>query len=293
MAKEDTPASPPAGRSDPPKVSAAAARLGLLLAKIRDELRQFLDAFRCAILGKGNINWHGFCLEVPDPGNGGTISFPEETPHVTLSNFAITRFNIPVSETDIDTAARCLEDFDLPHDAKRLRDEFRDLEHAFCSLGDWIQHSDGVATDRKFYAQACAATLWEHVNQLIGTVKAMSSLPPTADQTTLTEPEAGEAEGGGENLELSYSLEPGYILRWQAKRVKFTPIPYRLLEYLLSHRTADQDVVIEAVWGVNAETSENTLKSHLSKVRRLLLQEEIPITISQNGQYIELTIDRE
>jgi pyrimidine deaminase RibD-like protein len=169
--------------------SLAIPRLGLLLAKIRDELRQFLDACQCAISGEGNVNWRGFCLELPDPGNGGTISFPKETPHVTLSNFAIYRFNIPVSKTDIDTAARCLEDFDLPHDAKRLRDEFQHLNDAFCSLGEWIQHADGVRTNRKFYAQACAAALWEHVNQLIGTIKVMPP-PPAA---TLDE---GEGKGG-------------------------------------------------------------------------------------------------
>ncbi len=114
----------------------AVPRLGFLLAKIRDELRQFLDAFQCAISGKDNVNWRGFCLEVPDPGNGGTISFPAERPHINLSTFAIIRSNIPLSETDIDTAASCLEDFDLPHDAKRLRDEFQDLKDAFCSLGE-------------------------------------------------------------------------------------------------------------------------------------------------------------
>ena len=162
--------------------SLAVRRLGLLLAKTRDELRQFLDAFQCAISGEGNVNWHGFCLEVPDPGNGGTISFPEETPHINLSNFAIFRSNIPVSEADIDTAASCLEDFDLARDAKRLRDEFQNLKDTFCSLGDWIQHPDGVVSNRKFYARACAAALWEHVNQLIGTVEAVS---PPADVAAL------------------------------------------------------------------------------------------------------------
>jgi hypothetical protein len=123
--------------------SLAIRRLGLLLASIRDGLRQFLDAFQCAISGEGHINWHGFCLEVPDPGNGGTISFPKETPHVNLSNFAICMANVPVSETDIDTAARCLEDFDLPHDAKRLRDEFQHLKTSL------FQHFSGSVQNRR------------------------------------------------------------------------------------------------------------------------------------------------
>jgi len=199
MAKKNTPAIPPTGHSGPATVSAAALRLGHLLAKIRDELRQFLDAFQCAISGKGNVNWRGFCLEVPDPGNGGTISFPEETPHVTLSNFAIYRFNIPVSETDIDTAANYLRDCECGPDAQRLRDEFQHLHHAFCSLGDQVQLSDGTVANRKFFAQACATALWEHVNQLIGTVKAMS--PPTAK----TEP--GEGNGGAAELPATHKAK--------------------------------------------------------------------------------------
>jgi hypothetical protein len=153
--------------------SLAIPRLGLLLVNIRDGLRQFLDAFQAAITGEGNVKWRGFCLEILDPGNGGIISVPEETPHVTFSNFGIFRDNIPVCESDIDTAARCLETFELPHDAKRLRDELQNLKDAFCSSGEYVQHPDGVVTNRKFYARECADALWKHVNQLIGTVDAM------------------------------------------------------------------------------------------------------------------------
>jgi hypothetical protein len=100
-------------------------------------------------------------------------------------------------------------------------------------------------------------------------------------------------ENGGASLKPDYTLEPGYILRWKGKDVNLTPIPFQLLSYLLSHPTAEEDAVVEAVWGVNADKSRNTLKSTLSQLRKRLLEEEIPISISWNGRFIKLTIDQQ
>ena len=155
MSESNLPVVPPAGHNGPSN-AAAAMRLVFLLAKIRDGLGQFLDAFQCAISGEGGITWPLFVLEMADPGNGGTIEIPRERPPVTISNFAVCGLNVPVSEADVSTAGRCLRDRGLPHDAQRLEDEFQNLKNAFLSVGEYVALPDGTMANRKFHARACA-----------------------------------------------------------------------------------------------------------------------------------------
>ena len=167
------PDTPTAGRSDASTVSAAVLRLYPLLRKIRDGLSQYLEAFALAIQGatRQEIKWPLFIVEMPDPGDGGTLDVQQEAgDFVGFDNFPIRRFNIPVAEADIDTAASYLRHIGLDPDAQRLLEVFKGLKAAFCSLGDWVALSDGSMMNRKFYAQERALVLSEHLEELIRTL---------------------------------------------------------------------------------------------------------------------------
>jgi len=163
-----------AGRSDLSTVTAAALRLDPLLRKIRDGLSQYLEAFALATQGarRQDIKWPLFTVVVPDPGDGGTIDLvPQEAgDFVGFDNFGICRFNIPISEADIETAASYLRHCGLDPDAQRLLEVFEGLKAAFCSVVEFIPLSDGLMANRKFYAQDRALMLSDHLEDLIRTL---------------------------------------------------------------------------------------------------------------------------
>ncbi len=163
-----------AGYSDPSTVSAAALRLDPLLRKIRDGLSQYLEAFALAIQGarRQDIKWPLFMVVVPDPGDGGTIDVVQQQAgdFVGFDNFAICKYNIPVSEADIETAASYLRHCGLDPDAQRLLEVFQGLKAAFCSVAEFVPLSDGSMTNRKFYAQDRAFMLSEHLEELARTL---------------------------------------------------------------------------------------------------------------------------
>jgi pyrimidine deaminase RibD-like protein len=168
MAKKGTPTISPAGHSGPSKVSAAAARLGPLLVKIRDSLRESID-FLC----------------------GRRQALGPFTADTTGNNLPI----ILLDNADIATATLYLLDLDLGPDAVRLdamahgcrmqsaqeslgitaeglSEEERDCwTELFGSLPD-CSNPDDVANRRTMLIGRCSQFL-EHVEELIGTVDGM------------------------------------------------------------------------------------------------------------------------
>ncbi len=163
-----------ASKTDPSTVSAAVLRLDPLLRKIRDGLSQFLEAFALAIHGarRQDIEWPLFTVVMPDPGDGGTIDLARQQAEdfVNFDNFCIYRFNIPISEADIETAASYLRHCGLDPDAQQLLEVFKGLKAAFCSTVEFIPLSDGSTANRKFYAQDRALMLSEQLEELIRTL---------------------------------------------------------------------------------------------------------------------------
>jgi len=170
MVKEDTP-TVPSDPSDPSKVSVAAARLGPLLAGIRDRLRQAVDSAK-------------------------SLADDEGVPFF-------------LSADNIATAVLHLQDIGLPYDAKRLGAEYQQCRHwagqqmlALLELGV-DQPPDGMTEEeyRDFLTElfgpfpvntlddvrtmlaGAAVHLLQHVEELISTVGALFPTDgPTANE---------------------------------------------------------------------------------------------------------------
>jgi len=159
--------------------SLAVRRLGFLLAKIRDALRQFWDSFR-STLASGRTDFPSLWTE-----SAGAITNPW-----TVSD-----------SSDIDTAAAYLCDMGLKHDAERLSaawgqwetlytdvlrnidefgGEFRKAVVLFC--GELPDPNDATAVNRQVVLVRHVTLLSGLLDELIGTVEAMS---PPADVAAL------------------------------------------------------------------------------------------------------------
>ncbi len=267
-----------AGRSDPSTVSAAALRLDPLLRKIRDGLSQYLEAFALAIQGarRQDIKWPLFTLEVPDPGDGGTIDVVQQEAgdFVGFDNFGVCRFNIPISGADIETAASYLRDCGLDPDAQRLLEVFKGLKAAFCSVVEFIPLSDGSMANRKFYAQDRALMLLEHLGELIRTL-------PTILTTCLAGPKDqgndDPADTGGKGDDPNIPDPDETLVR------KLRGYQRPILLYLWKRGNVTRDQLRKAVWK-EKKTSDKGMDKAVERLNIRLYELNHTLTsIESNG----------
>lgn len=93
-------------------------------------------------------------------------------------------------------------------------------------------------------------------------------------------------------VEILKTLEDGpyppNLFQWKGKAYELPPTPWRLLAYMWDKTGAQEDDIVEHVWGVNANIASATVRATVSRVNKLLLVNKLTDvgTLSVKNGYV-------
>lgn len=120
-----------------------------------------------------------------------------------------------------------------------------------------------------------------HSLQEVDTVGARAKESPKA--------EAGSAEPKELIEPIADGPAPPNFLRWHGEQQELGPTLYRLAAFIWKRETVDLDDLRTKVWDPNQEVNDGTIRSTVSRLNKVLMTLNIPLSLSIRSEFLVCT----